>query len=76
MSEYSTYYNGKWTQVYNLDDCIRAIQCRNPDNEDRIKRLTEENRKLKEEYNNEPWNLEQILANIRMVETIEIGGDV
>ena len=50
MSEYSTYYDGKWTQVYNLDDCIRAIQCRNADNEKRIKYLEEENRKLKEEY--------------------------
>ena len=50
MSGYSTYYDGKWTQVYNLDDCIRAIQCRNADNERRIKYLEEENRKLKEEY--------------------------
>ena len=51
MSEYSTYYDGKWTQVYDLDKCIRAIQCRNADNEKRIKYLEEENRKLKEEYN-------------------------
>ena len=51
MSEYSTYYNGKWTLVYDLDKCIRAIQCRNADNEKRIKYLEEENRKLKEEYN-------------------------
>ena len=50
MSGYSTYYDGKWTQVYNLDYCIRAIQCRNADNERRIKYLEEENRKLKEEY--------------------------
>ena len=51
MSEYSTYYNGEWTNVYDLDDCIRAIQCRNADNEKRIKYLEEENHKLKEEYN-------------------------
>lgn len=51
MSEYSTYYDGEWTQVYDLDKCIRAIQCRNTDNEKRIKYLEEENRKLKEEYN-------------------------
>ena len=51
MSEYSTYYNGEWTNVYDLEDCIRAIQCRNADNEKRIKYLEEENRKLKEEYN-------------------------
>lgn len=50
MSEYCSYYNGEWTQVYDLDECIRAIQCRNEDNENRIKRLTEENCKLKEEY--------------------------
>lgn len=46
--EYSKHYNGKWTQVYDLNDCIRAIQCRNADNEKRIKYLEEENKKLKE----------------------------
>lgn len=51
MAEYSTYYNGEWTHVYDLDECVKAIQCRNKDNEDRIKYLEEENRKLKEEYN-------------------------
>lgn len=48
--EYYTHYNGEWTQVYDLDKCIRAIQCRNEDNVKRIKYLEEENRKLKEEY--------------------------
>ena len=43
--EYCTYYNGEWTHVYNLEDCIRAIQCRNEDNVKRIKYLEEENRK-------------------------------
>lgn len=51
MSEYSRHYNGEWTQVYDLDKCIRAIQCRNEDNENRIKYLEEENKKLREEYN-------------------------
>lgn len=51
MSEYSTYYNDEWTYVYDLDDCIRSIQCRNADNEKLIKYLKKENRKLKEEYN-------------------------
>lgn len=50
MSEYSTYFNGKYTHVYDLDDCIRAIQCRNKNNEERIKYLEEENEKLKEEH--------------------------
>ena len=50
MSEYSTFYDGEWTQVYDLNKCIRAIQCRNADNEKRIECLEEENRKLKEEY--------------------------
>lgn len=51
MSEYGTYFDGKYTHVYDLDECIRAIQCRNADNEEKIKWLTEENRRLKEEYN-------------------------
>ena len=51
MSEYGTCYNGEWIQVYDFDKCIRALQCRNERNENRIKYLEEENRKLKEEYN-------------------------
>lgn len=50
MSEYSTYYNGEFVHVYELDKCLKAIQCRNEDNEKRIKYLAEENRKLREEY--------------------------
>lgn len=49
MSEYGTYFNGEYTHVYELEDCIRAIRCRNEDNEKRIKHLEEENRKLKAE---------------------------
>lgn len=52
MSEYSAYdqETGKWTQVYDLEECLRAIRVRNQNNEDRIKRLEEENKILKEEY--------------------------
>ena len=49
MSEYSTYYNGKWTLVYDLEKCLNAIRLRNEDNEERIKCLLEENKKLKSE---------------------------
>lgn len=49
MSEWYTHFNGKYTHVYELDDCIRAIQCRNQRNEDRIAYLEAENKKLKEE---------------------------
>lgn len=48
MSEYTTYYNGERTHVYELEDCLRAIECRNANNEKRIKYLEEENKKLKE----------------------------
>ena len=49
MLEYSTYYNGEYTHVYDLDKCIKAIQCRNADNEQRIEYLEKENKKLKDE---------------------------
>lgn len=49
---YSTYdtETGKYTYVYDLEDCLNSIRARNQDNEDRIKRLEEENKKLKEEH--------------------------
>lgn len=47
--EYWTGYNGEYTHVYKLDDAVRAILCRNKHDEDRIKWLEEENKKLKEE---------------------------
>lgn len=52
MSEYSAHdqETGKWTQLYDLEECLRAIKVRNQNNEDRIKRLEEENKILKEEY--------------------------
>lgn len=46
---YMTYYNGEYTNVYKLEDCVRAILCRNKNNENRIKYLEEENKLLKEE---------------------------
>lgn len=52
MSEYSTYdtESGEFTRVYDLEKCLRTIRVRNNNNENRIKYLEEENRKLKEEY--------------------------
>ena len=50
MGEYGTYdtETGEFTQVYELEKCLRAIRVRNSDNERRIKYLEEENKKLKE----------------------------
>lgn len=47
--EYSTYYDGKWTKVHKLEDCLSSIKCRIEDNEKQIKRLEEENKQLKSE---------------------------
>ena len=49
--EYSTGdpETGSWCTVYELDKALRAIKVRNMDDMDRIRRLEEENRKLKEE---------------------------
>lgn len=47
-NKYSTYYDGKYTDVYPLEDCVRAILCRNKLDEDKIKRLKKENKELKE----------------------------
>ena len=46
---YSTYNTetGKYTYVYDLEDCLNSIRARNKDNEDRIEQLQEENKKLK-----------------------------
>ena len=49
MSEYSTNFNGEWLHVPDLNDCLKAIKCRNDDNEKRIKYLEEENKRLKDE---------------------------
>ena len=49
---YSSYNmeTGKYTYVYDLEDCLKSIRARNQDNEDMIKQLREENKKLKEEH--------------------------
>ena len=54
--EYSTYYDGKYTHVYPLEECVRAILCRNKLDEDRIKYLEAENKKLKDEV----WKDEEL----------------
>lgn len=53
---YSTYYKGEYTDVLPVEDCVRAIMCRNENNEDIIQRLEEENKKLKEEV----WKDEEL----------------
>ena len=40
---------GKWCTVYELDEALRAIKVRNMHDQDRIRRLESENKKLKEE---------------------------
>lgn len=52
MSEYfsTDIETGKFTCIYDLEECLKAIRIRNQDNERQIKDLLEENRKLKEEY--------------------------
>ena len=65
--EYSTYYNQEYTHVYKLEDCVRAILCRNKNNEDRIKYLEEQSKKLKEEsYKDEELqNMKQQLDQMK-----------
>lgn len=48
------------------------IMTENPNMYVNLKDLTERFIRIDEEYNHEPWNLEQILANVRMIGTIEI----
>ena len=49
MSGYSTFIDGEWTHVYDLEECLNSIRCRNLDNERKIKNLKEANKKLKED---------------------------
>lgn len=69
MSEYSTYdsESGEFTQVYDLEKCLRAIRVRNHDNENRIKYLEEENKKLKEDNykDTELQNIKQQLEKMK-----------
>lgn len=67
MLEYTTYFNGEYTHVYDLDDCLRAIKCRNKDNEDTIEYLRKENKRLKEENykDNELQKIKQQLERMK-----------
>lgn len=56
QGRYSTYYKGEYTDVLPVEDCVRAILCRNENNESIIQRLEEENKKLKEEV----WKEEEL----------------
>lgn len=51
MSEYVAYdtETREFTRVLGLDECLAAIRMRNADNEQRIKKLEEENKRLKDE---------------------------
>lgn len=50
--DYTTYDSktGEFIHVYKLEDCVKAILTRNEDKENKIKRLQEENKTLREEY--------------------------
>lgn len=49
---YSTYdtETGEFTEVCELEDCLKAIRVRNKDNEKRIEALEKENKMLREEH--------------------------
>lgn len=49
QGRYSTYYKGEYTDVLPVEDCVRAILCRNENNESIIQRLEAANKKLKDE---------------------------
>ena len=69
MSEYSKYdtESGEFTHVYDLEECLRAIRVRNSDDENRIKYLEEENKKLKEDNykDTELQNIKQQLEKMK-----------
>ena len=46
---YYTHYKGEYIQVPPVEKCVKSILCRIEAYEDTIKRLKEENRKLKDE---------------------------
>ena len=50
MSWYSTTIDGKFVMVHDLEECLQSIRIRNERNEETIKRLSEANKKLKEEH--------------------------
>ena len=51
MGKYYAYdKNGEYTEVYDLEKCLKAIRVRNERNEEFIKELVEENKRLKSDY--------------------------
>ena len=54
--EYWSGYEGKHTHVIKTEDAVRAILCRHKNDLDRIDRLEEENKKLKDEV----WKDEEL----------------
>ena len=50
MSWYSTKIDGEFVMVHDLEECLQSIRVRNERNEETIKRLSEANKKLKEEH--------------------------
>jgi hypothetical protein len=50
MFNYATHYNGEYTQVYPLEECFRAIACRDADKSKRIEYLEQQVKELKDEH--------------------------
>lgn len=48
--EYTKWENGKLKYVLDFDECIESLKERNADKTERIKRVEEENRRLKSEH--------------------------
>ena len=48
--EYTTYYDGVYTQVHTVEDCVRALLCRNEDKNDTIERLQNRVKELEDEH--------------------------
>lgn len=69
MSEYGTFdtETGEYIHVYDLDACLKAIHMRNKKNEDKIKLLEEENKKLKDKHykNNEIQRIQHELNKMQ-----------
>ena len=71
MFEYATHYNGEYTQVYPLEECFRAIACRDADKSKRIEYLEQQVKELKDEHYKDKRlqemseKLEQVRADAR-----------
>ena len=66
-------------QKAEVDDSTKIdieIMTENPNMYVNLKDLVERFMEIDEYYNHEHWNLQQIIANIRMVDSIEIGVDI